>query len=304
MTRTGSTLTDHEARPLIHGRTRVNGVALHHAVGGTGEPVILLHGIPKTMFYWRRLVPLLTPHHTVVAVDLRGFGDSDRPAGGYDTQTIAADIAELAARLGFDTFHVVGEDWGANVAYATAAFHRARVSGLVFQETRLPGRPVAASDLPEQPDDPRNNWHRAFFDLPHLPEFLLAGKERAFWTYFMKRTMWNPAALDESSLDELIGWVDQPGATHAVLALYRATRLDAVQNQPHYDDRITCPVLAVGGRAYFGEEVGQQMGQVATDVRSVVIDDAGHNIALEQPTRLAAAYLEFFGTSDAHRAAR
>lgn len=293
---TGSALTDHRGEALIHGRTSVNGVTLHHAIGGAGEPVILLHGVPKTMFYWRSLIPFLTPHHTVVAVDIRGFGDSDRPVGGYDTRTMAADVAELAIDLGFDSFRVVGEDWGANIAYATAAFHRARVRQLVFQETRLPGRPVAASDLPEQPDDPRNNWHRAFFGLPHYPEFLLAGKERVFWTYFMKHTMWNPAALSDACLEELIGWVTQPGATHAILALYWSTQLDAQQNQPHYDDPITCPVLAVGAQAYFGDEVGRHMGQVATDVRSVVISDTGHNIALEQPARLADAYLDFFGT--------
>jgi pimeloyl-ACP methyl ester carboxylesterase len=290
------TLTDHEGRPLAHRRASVNGVTLHHAVGGTGEPVILLHGVPKTMYYWRSLVPLLTPHHTVVAVDIRGFGDSDRPVDGYDTQTMAADIAELASHLGMDTFRVVGEDWGANVAYATAAFHRARVTQLVFQETRLPGRPVVASDLPDQPDDPRTNWHRVFFNLPHYPEFLLAGKERVFWTYFMKRTMWDPAAMDDASLEKLIGWVEQPGATHAILALYRATQQDAQQNQPHYDDPISCPVLAVGAQAYFGDEVGRQMAQVATDARSVVIGDSGHNIALEQPARLAEVYLEFFAT--------
>jgi pimeloyl-ACP methyl ester carboxylesterase len=288
------TLIDHDGNPLTHGRARVNGVALHHAVGGSGEPVILLHGVPKTMYYWRRVVPLLTPHHTVVAVDIRGFGDSDRPVDGYDTRTLADDIAGLATHLEFDTFRVVGEDWGANVAYATAAFHRDRVEQLVFQETRFPGRPVAASDIPEQPDDPRGSWHRVFFGLPHYPEFLLAGKERAFWMYFMKRTMWNPASLSDAGLEELIGWVDQPGATHAILALYRATQVDAAQNQPHYDDPIRCPVLAVGAQAYFGDEVGRQMSQVARDVRSVVIEDSGHNIALEQPSRLAEAYLDFF----------
>jgi pimeloyl-ACP methyl ester carboxylesterase len=297
MTRASCALTDHEGVALIHGRAPVNGVTLHHAVGGRGEPVILLHGVPKTMYYWRQVIPLLTPHHTVVAVDIRGFGDSDRPVGGYDTQTMADDIASLATHLGIDTFRIVGEDWGANVAYATAAFHRERVTQLVFQETRLPGRPVTASDLPDQPDDPRNNWHRAFFNLPHYPEFLLAGKERPFWTYFMKRTMWDPTAVSDECLEELIGWVAEPGATHAILAMYRATQLDAQQNQPHYDNPITCPVLAVGAQAYFGDEVGRQLAQVTADMRSVVISRSGHNIALEQPARLAEVYLEFFSGS-------
>ncbi len=106
----------------MHGKPTVNGVGIHYAIGGAGDPVFLLHGVPKTMLYWRHVVPLLTPHHTVVAVDNRGFGGSQRPVAGYDTATMAADVAGLATHLGFDRFRVVGEDWGAAIAYAVAAF--------------------------------------------------------------------------------------------------------------------------------------------------------------------------------------
>jgi pimeloyl-ACP methyl ester carboxylesterase len=134
-------LADHAGVRLTHGKPTVNGVEIHYAIGGTGEPVFLLHGVPKTMSYWRHVVPLLTPHYTVVAVDNRGFGGSQRPPAGYDTATMAGDIAGLATHLGFDRFRVAGEDWGAAIAYAVAAFHRPRVQQLVFQETLLAGLP-------------------------------------------------------------------------------------------------------------------------------------------------------------------
>ncbi len=130
-------LTDHAGVPLTHGKPRVNGVEIHYAIGGAGEPVFLLHGVPKTMSYWRHVVPLLTPRYTVIAVDNRGAGGSQRPLTGYDTATMAGDVAELATHLGFDQFRVAGEDWGAAIAYAVAAFHRPRVQQLVFQETLL-----------------------------------------------------------------------------------------------------------------------------------------------------------------------
>jgi pimeloyl-ACP methyl ester carboxylesterase len=102
-------LTDHAGVRLAHGKPKVNGVEIHYAMGGAGEPVFLLHGVPKTMSYWRHVVPLLTPHHTVVvAVDNRGFGGSQRPLTGYDTATMAGDVAELATHLGFDQFRAVG----------------------------------------------------------------------------------------------------------------------------------------------------------------------------------------------------
>jgi pimeloyl-ACP methyl ester carboxylesterase len=287
-------LADHAGVPLTHGKPKVNGVEIHYAVGGTGEPVFLLHGVPKTMLYWRHVVPLLTPHYTVVAVDNRGFGGSQRPLTGYDTATMAGDIAELATYLDFDRFRVAGEDWGAAIAYAVAAFHRPRVQQLVFQETLLPGLPAGEPDPSLAPDDGRTGWHFSFLSLPNLPELLLAGRERPFWTYFARRQMWDPSALTEGDIDEMAGSVEQPGGTRAILEMYRARQVDAEQNRPHYADPITCPVLAIGAQAYLGEQVSRQLTQVASDVRGAVISDSGHNIALENPAALAQAYLDFF----------
>jgi pimeloyl-ACP methyl ester carboxylesterase len=287
-------LADHAGAPLTHGKPKVNGVEIHYAIGGAGEPVFLLHGVPKTMSYWRRVVPLLTPHYTVVAVDNRGFGGSQRPLTGYDTATMAGDVAELATHLGFDQFRVAGEDWGAAIGYAVAAFHRSRVQQLIFQETLLPGLPAGERDSSLDPDDGRTGWHFSFFSLPNLPELLLAGRERPFWTYFARRQMWDPSALTEDDIDEMVRSVEQPGGTRAILEMYRARQVDAEQNHPHYADPISCPVLAVGAQAYLGDQVSRQLAQVASDVQGAVIPESGHNIALENPAALAQAYLDFF----------
>jgi pimeloyl-ACP methyl ester carboxylesterase len=284
-------LADHLGVPLRHGRPTVNGVGLHYAIGGQGEPVYLVHGAPKSMFFWRRVIPLLTPHYTVVAVDLRGFGDSLRPPGGYDTRTLAADIAALATHLGHEQFRVAGEDWGAATAYAIAAFHRDRVRQLVFQEMRLPGRPVEAlSGL--APDDPRTGWHANFFSVPHFPELLMAGREREFWGAFLKRATYDPSAITDEDIDEYAGWVARPGGLHALLSVYRAAPVDAEQNRGQ--EPLTVPVLAVGGAHYFGAGVAAQMRQVATTVRELIVPECGHNPPLEQPQFLAEAYLDFF----------
>ena len=287
-------LADHAGVALKHGKPRVNGVEIHYAIGGSGEPVFLLHGVPKTVSYWRLVVPLLTPHYTVVTVDNRGFGGSERPAAGYDTATMAGDVAELATSLGFGRFRVAGEDWGAAIAYALAALHRTRVQQLVFQETLLPGLPPEEQDPSLALDDGRTGWHFSFFSLPNMPELLLAGRERQFWTYFTRRQMWNPSALTERDIDEMVHSVEKPGGTRAILEMYRARPVDAEQNRPHYADPITCPVLAVGAQAYLGDQVYKQLAQVASDVRGVVTAEAGHNIALENPAGLASAYLDFF----------
>ncbi|MGX9227738.1 alpha/beta fold hydrolase [Streptomyces albus] len=127
-------ISDHRGQPLGTGRAAVNGTSLHYRTGGFGPALVLLHGVPKTSYHWRHLIPKLTDRYTVVAPDLRGLGDSARPADGYDSATMSDDIAALMAHLGHETYAVVGEDWGAVVGYQLAARHRDHVRALVFAE--------------------------------------------------------------------------------------------------------------------------------------------------------------------------
>jgi pimeloyl-ACP methyl ester carboxylesterase len=114
----GLTILDHTSHPVTHGRKRLStGVRLHYYSAGSGPALLLQHGIPKASYYWRKVVPLLSAHFTCIVPDLRGVGDSTHPDTGYDMATVADDMAELMTALGHDTFHIVGEDWGAAAAY-------------------------------------------------------------------------------------------------------------------------------------------------------------------------------------------
>ncbi len=101
-------------------RAEVNGLLLFYRRAGAGEPVVLLHGFPETSYAWRKVMPLLAAHHTVIAPDLRGCGASDRPEQGYDKRTVAADIRELVRQLGFERIDLVSHDVGMMVGYAYA----------------------------------------------------------------------------------------------------------------------------------------------------------------------------------------
>lgn len=296
-------MVDHEGNRLVHGRPNVNGVNIHYAMGGSGDAVFLVHGVPKTMFFWRKVIPLLTPHFTVVAVDCRGYGDSERPYGGYDTQTMAEDIVQLADFLGIEKFRIVGEDWGAAIAYAVAAFHRDRVVQMVFQEMLLPGIGYGANVVAGRTDnlkkiDTRTMWHLDFFNVPHYPEMLMVGKEREFWSFFMRREMWDPSAATPEDIEEEVRWLSDPGGTHTILEVYRANELDGEQNQTQFANKLNIPVLAVGGEAFFGDEVRHTVLPVAENVRGVVIKECGHNPSLEKPNELADIYLSFFRELD------
>ncbi|TDT24448.1 alpha/beta hydrolase family protein [Streptomyces sp. BK208] len=101
-----------EVAGVHHSQVNVRGVRLHVAQAGTGEPVVLLHGFPQHWYGWRRLIPLLSERYRLICVDQRGFGWSDAPARGYDTDSRVADIIGLLDALGLDRVRLIGHDWG------------------------------------------------------------------------------------------------------------------------------------------------------------------------------------------------
>ena len=112
---------------------------LHAVIGGEGPPLLLVHGWPQTWYAWRLLMPALARDFTVIAVDQRGIGLSDKPADGYDTGTLAADMVALMDALGHERFALYGTDTGMPIAYALAADHPDRLDRLVVSEAPIPG---------------------------------------------------------------------------------------------------------------------------------------------------------------------
>ena len=291
-----SQIKDHEGKDVNHGRETVNGVRLHYLTAGTGEPVLLLHGVPKTSYHWRRVLPLLTPHYTVVAPDMRGLGDSGHPEGGFDMSNVAEDFARLMSALGHESFRIVGEDWGAVAAYQLAAAYPERVRQLVYQESILPGYGFEELSF-LTPENVRNStflWQVAFYNVPDIPEMLIAGKEREYFARFIKDETVDPAAITDDAVDEYVRCYSSPGGLRCMAGIYRAILQDAEQNRKAAKTKLTMPVLAVGGEGFVGEDAERQMREVAEDVRGVTLP-YGHHLAEECPEPLAEAYLDFFG---------
>ena len=294
---------DHLGAPVKHGRARVNGIRMHYVTAGQGEPLLLLHGTPKTNFYWHKLIPLLTEHFTVVAPDLRGFGYTDKPPveEGYDSLTNAQDVSELMVQLGHSKFHVHGEDRGAEFAYALTATHRDKVLTLSFCEMLLSGFGLEEwSNF--QPDKISSQfqqkgvwlWHIPFFWIPHIPEMLIAGHEREFWEFWIKAETWNPAAISDQAITEWISCLKSPGGLRGCLETYRAGLKNARINQQLAETKLTLPVMTMGAPEFFGALVKDQMSQVAVHVeRSAIFEECGHSLALEAEQRLAAMLREF-----------
>jgi hypothetical protein len=114
---------------FLHHTASVNGIQMHYVIGGQGDPVVLLHGWPQTWYEWHKVMPALAKNYTVIAPDLRGLGDSSKPATGYDGNTTAEDIYQLVSQLGINQkIYLVGHDVGVQTAYSYAAAHPNNVS--------------------------------------------------------------------------------------------------------------------------------------------------------------------------------
>ena len=277
--------------PGAHHRADVNGVRLHYARAGSGEPLLLLHGFPMTSHCWRKVMPALAERYTVIAPDLRGCGDSDRPAGGYDKRTIAEDIHGLVRLLGLGPVSVVGHDVGMMVAYAYASRHPAEVRRLVLMEAALAG--FGLEELYDASKTPRM-FHLPLFEAPNgLAEALITGREKLFVSHMMRQQAYDTTALEEDALDEYARRLAAPGALRGGIEYFRAHTLDAEHNREHAETKLPMPVLTVGGTASFGVHLEGQIRPLAARMRAVLIEECGHYLAEERPERLTGELLKF-----------
>jgi len=278
---------------LSHELATVDGLRLHYVTAGSGPPVLLWHGFLGTWFSWRRLIPLLTDSYTVIAPDMRGYGDSAKPLEGYDAATLAHDFELLLDQLDIDAAHVVAHDMGAPPALWLAANRPARVRTLSWLEEPVPG-PAMREMLSFSPDTAAFGglwWF--WFNQSDLAEVLIAGKERQFLSWFYRQYSYDPTAITEADVDEYTRTFAGPGGIRGALGVYRWLFQTEAQLAGLAEHRIDVPVLAVGGALSMGDHAGEMMRGVASDVRAVTLERCGHFIAEERPDKLAELLHDF-----------
>lgn len=272
---------------IVSRTAEAEGVKLHYLAAGQGPAVILLHGYTQTSRMWRPLIPLLAKKFLVIAPDLPGIGDSEIPANGLDMKTAAIRIHALAKSLGVQKASVVGHDIGLMVAYAYAAQFPTEVEKLVEMDAFLPG--VAGWE------DVYNNpgiWHFRF-NGP-TPEALVRGRERIYFEYF-----WNDFAADKNhSLPEVdrvayTAAYSRPGRMRAGWAYFVSFQQAARDFAQLSRNKLTFPVLVIGGDKANGDVLARQMKLVATNVTVLVLKDTGHWVLEERPKETTDALLKF-----------
>jgi haloacetate dehalogenase len=291
---------------MRRGVVRVEGgVRIHYRALGTGPGMVLLHGYPQTGHMWRKVMPALAGRFTVVAPDLRGYGDSDRPAGGYDKRTMAADVAQLIESLGIGPVVLVGHDRGARVAHRFALDHPALLTHLVLLDIAPTYDVFATTDQ----HSARARWHWFFHQVPDLPEALTAGREEVYLRYLYRAWALDPGAIEEEAIQEYVRCFRQPGAMRAGFEDYRAAAtVDLEHDAADRHRPVAAPTLVLwgagGGRPPQAPDMLGVWRARCARVEGHPIPDSGHYIAEEQPEALVRAVLAFLsgrtGASPGH----
>ena len=286
-----------EARATV--RSKAGGeTEIAYRKGGTGPPLLLLHGYPQTHVMWHKVAPSLAERFTVVAADLRGYGASGKPPGGpdhegYSKRAMAADQAALMSHLGFERFAVVGHDRGARVTHRLALDHAERVTKAAVLDICPTLAMYERTDMAFA----AAYYHWFFLIQPFdLPERMIAADP----DYYMSRKVgaWgaNIEVFDPEALDAYKVAFRNPETIHASCEDYRAAAtIDLAHDRADIDRRIECPLLVLwGAKGVVGNtyDVPAVWRERAGDVRGGPLP-TGHFLAEEDPAGTLAALSAF-----------
>jgi haloacetate dehalogenase len=280
---------------------QVNGVTINLRHGGSGPPLLLLHGYPQTHVIWHRVADQLARHFTLVMPDLRGYGDSSKPGGtpdhsNYSKRVMAQDMVDVMQALGFDAFYLCGHDRGARVAHRLALDHPHAVKKLLVIDISPTRTMYEATDM--RFATLYYHWFMLIQPAP-LPETLIGNNASFFLNYTLGG--WNangPTYMDAAAKAEYERCFCTPEAIHASCEDYRAAAtIDLEHDRDHDVKKIACPVHVVWGEHGVVGQLFQPLEDWQAKCELAVTGKAfaaGHFIPDEAPERLLHEMLGFF----------
>jgi pimeloyl-ACP methyl ester carboxylesterase len=275
-----------------HGFLTVNGLRLHYVTQGQGPLMLFLHGFPEFWYSWRYQFDAFAAHYTCVALDLRGYNDSDKPAGiePYRMEVLIEDVRSAMVALGHEQMVLVGHDWGGAIAWAFAYAHPEVLQSLIVMNIPHPAKFAEGLRTPQQL---LRSWYIGIFQLPWLPEWLLQAGD-----YWLIQKIFQGMAVDKTAFsdDDLRAYkaaAAQPGALTAMVNYYRALDLGGRWQQPW--SVLDVPTLLIWGEedAALGKELTLGTDDYVSNLQLRYIPQCSHWVQQEQPGQVNALMAEF-----------
>jgi len=284
---------------FVRTRVRASGATINLAIGGSGSPVLLLHGYPQTHAMWHKVAPQLARDFAVICADLRGYGDSSKPRGvpghaNYSKRAMARDMAEVMAELGYLDFHVVGHDRGGRVAHRLARDYPKRVRSLTVLDISPTLKMYQSTTM--QFAKAYYHWFFLIQEAP-LPEQMLEGMGPQYILTRLGRGKSGIKVFDRRALAEYVRCFDP----HSTCEDYRAAAtIDLMHDRKDLRRKLQMPMLALWGRqgviaALF--DCLADWREVASDVRGRALQ-CGHFIPEEKPKELLAELRRFLAQQE------
>ena len=288
-------------------RIKANGVSINLVHGGAGPPLLLLHGYPQTHVEWHKIAPKLADHYTVVAPDLRGYGDSEKPPAPegdlsiYCKRTTAQDQVEVMEKLGFESFHVVGHDRGARVGHRMALDHPEQVR--TFTSLDVVPSQAAFDHMDSQLSFAWFHWHLMRQPSP-LPETLIGNSAQVYLDFLLEQWTAIDGSITDEAYAEYLRCFNNPETIRATCLDYRGIEIDLMHDEADRGRKLTCPVLLLWGSNMVkrpGWQTGASLDMLtvwrdrALDVRGKALD-CGHFLPEELPEETTVELLAFLAT--------
>ncbi|MFN6565946.1 alpha/beta hydrolase [Dendronalium sp. ChiSLP03b] len=265
-----------------HEYINTNGVKLHYVTQGAGPLMVMLHGFPEFWYSWRHQIPEFAKYFQVVALDLRGYNDSDKPKeqSAYVMDEFVKDIKGVIKGLGYDKCILVGHDWGGAIAWFFAYAHPEMVERLIILNLPHPAKFIQGLYTPQQLF---RSWYIFLFQLPLLPELLLQSLDFQLIERTIQGTAFNKSAFTQADLDAYKDAAAKRGAIAAMLNYYRNNLLQFMPNRKW--DILDVPTLMIWGEndTALGKELTYDTAAYVRNLKVRYIPHCGHWVQQEQP---------------------
>ncbi len=276
-----------------HHTIATNGINMHYVTQGEGPLLVMLHGFPEFWYSWRYQIPVLAElGYRVVAPDLRGYNETDKPKSGYDVPTLLSDIAGLITALGAEQAIIVGHDWGGVLAWQFAIDYPQMTTKLIVLNAPHPG--AMMRDL-RSFKQLRKSWYIFAFQIPWLPEYWLAKNNAHQIGRILSNTALQKEAFSSDDTAKYQEAMSKPGAMKAALSYYRQLMRRGPSTYRNRNLQVEAPTLLIWGEHDIALGIGltQGLDPWVPNLRIKRIPDSGHWVQQEQPEKVNQYMVEF-----------
>lgn len=281
--------------PWQHNEVVTNGLRMHYVAQGTGPLVVLLHGFPEFWYSWRFQLPALAARgYRAVALDLRGYNTTEKPADGYAIPTLLHDIVGLIEGLGEERAVIVGHDWGGILAWHFAIDYPQMTERLIVLNAPHPGAMLREARTLVQL---RKSWYVFAFQIPWLPEYLLGRDQASVIGRMLYGSAVQKAAFPPDVLARYRQAMSTPGTLRAALSYYRQLVRRGARPYRSRTLRVDAPTLLIWGEQdiALGIELTRDLDAWVPDLQVRYLPESGHWVQQELPeqvNRLMLGFLE------------